>query len=49
MEKKGGGGCFVAVNVITPIHETESNHENVYRDNLQHFKKKIQRLSVLKM
>lgn len=29
MEKKGGG-CFVAVNVITPIHETESNHENVY-------------------
>lgn len=46
--KKRGGGCFVAINVITPIHETESNHENVCRDNLQ-YKKKIQRLSVLKM
>lgn len=32
MEKRGGGGgCFVAVNVITPIHEIESNHENIYR------------------
>lgn len=39
MEKRGGGGCFVAVNVITPIHETESNHENVCRDNLQYKKK----------
>lgn len=37
--KKEGGGCFVAVNVITPIHETESNHENVCRDNLQYLKK----------
>lgn len=38
--EKGGGGCFVTVNVITPIHVTESNHENVYRDNLQYFLKK---------
>lgn len=34
MEKKGGGGCFVVVNVIIFIYEIELNYENVYRDNL---------------
>lgn len=47
MEKKGGG-CFVAVNVITPIHETESNHENVCRDNLQYLKKKNPKIKCIK-